>query len=123
MGKHKTAAQRLEAWESTPVVNVMNVLSGDDVARLHDLLLRLHMPANPVRAWTVCVERTRKLLGQQDYCWVGSGGRRFYVWELGDRVRLFAHNEQGLSFEVNEKLTPREQINELQAFVDRLEAQ
>jgi hypothetical protein len=123
MGKRKTAEQRLEAWESTPVLNVMNVLSGDDVARLHGLLLRLHMPARSIQARVPCVERTLALLGRQSYCWVGSGGRRFYVWELGDRVRLFAHNEQGLSFEVNEKLTPREQLSELQAFVDRVEAQ
>jgi len=119
--KRLTAEQRLAVWESTPVINTMHVMVKQDVDTLRRFLLRMHMPLKPPTLQ--CVARVRTQLGPQDYCWLGgSEGRRYYVWELnGDRARVFVHNEGGISFEVNPKLTPREHLHELRKFVARLE--
>ena len=116
----KTVWQRLAAWESTPVVNAMSTLDKPDADRLYKLLIRMHMPK--VRPTLSSVKRVQRQHGPQDYCWVGpSQRRRYYVWEFGDRARVFVHNVGGISFEVNEALPPIERLHELRKFVARME--
>jgi hypothetical protein len=110
-----TSEQRVSAWESTPVLNLFHYaqdsLRGNGVQLLH----RMH---HSTRDGLRCVDRVKYVLGEQDYVW--SSDRRHFVWEIGNRVRIFAHNVGGISFEVNVALSPDEAFHELEKFVARL---
>lgn len=114
-----TAEQQLAAWESTSIINTMNALSNNkDREELRDLATRMHLPKKRYKG--TCVDRVRSVLGKQSYCWNGS--QRYWVWEIGDEVRIFVSPVTGISFEVNEKLRAEDQLARLRVFVAILEA-
>ena len=98
-----TSEQKINAWTSTPMVNIMQY--DDD----HVYLSKFHMSLFKKRLTNErsAVQFMKDLFGKQDYCWTGS--RRYWIWEgktNGIRWRVFANNEYGIDIEISEYSTP-----------------
>jgi hypothetical protein len=93
------AEDRLDAWSSTPIINV---ISPEQCGVVAADCARMMFYRDPPRAGHV--QHMKHRLGRQSYCWTGE--YRFWVWELfGNKVRIFASDIQGVSFEVAEGQT------------------
>lgn len=113
----KKAEKMLDAWESTPVINI-GWMSGDQFT-VHELdvftrdLMRMHHELRP------CVESLTNRLGKRDYRWRGSEFF-FHVWEDPDhKWRVFAHDHHGVSFEVNTGLSKTDALNAFYEFMKK----
>jgi hypothetical protein len=109
-----TAEQYLDAWSSTPIVNVSNGIESDvELKRLNDTLMKLHFAPGLQRMTSL--QWMRKLFGRQKYCWTGS--QLNWVWELGD-MRIFV-SAKGCSFEVREDQTIENQLKSFYQFAQK----
>ena len=97
-----TSEQKIAAWTSTPMANIMQYDND------HGYLRKFHMALFKKRCFDErgAVQYMKDLLGKQDYCWTGS--RRYWIWEgrtEGIRWRVFANNERGIDIEISEYST------------------
>lgn len=103
------------AWESTPLINIMQ--RGDSALPVSwhmDLLdgtMAMHRALRPP------VDALKAKLGKQAFTWVGE--YRFWVWEGAD-WRVFASNIHGVSFEVREGLGREAALEAWNDFLSRV---
>lgn len=116
------AEQRLDAWVSTPIINIIQV-SPDFCGEVQRDRARVYSRCRISEAR--CVQWLKTRLGAQDYCWIGE--YRFWVWECSlpgvcrQSARIFASNIQGWSFEVNAKLSPEDSMKVWRDFICQVE--
>jgi hypothetical protein len=89
-------------WESTPMINLIDVrvLSDTEFKTYRDQTMQMHMASNKDGA----VKFHKSRLGRQKFTWTGSA--RNWIWE-GENWRVFA-SKRGTAFEVRANLTPEE---------------
>jgi len=110
-------ARARHAWDSTPLINVIQQ-NPRACREVSDTLIELaYTRPRHLDGRVGCVEWLKSKLGRQSYCW--NGEYRFWVWELYEkRVRVYASNIQGWSFEVRTGLRPHEAMGLWRKFVE-----
>ena len=93
---------KVEAWDSTPVINY-----GIDPSLVH------HGRGEPR------ITRHKRLLGKQSYTWTGE--YRYYVWEVPNLWRVFVNERQGVGFEVAARLTKEQAQAALDDYLEKMQ--
>lgn len=116
-----TANDRIAAWDSTPLSNVIQGNPSYCKTMYERRLQLTEARDQPSVPWL------KARLGPQSYCWQGE--YRYWVWEVDWeltvspplRYRVFASNIKGWSFEVQEGVSEFQAYAMWDCFVDRLE--
>jgi len=88
-------------WNSTPVINFVNGMEGNERNTFLDTLLKNSMAMHHAPGPKNCVTFMKEKLGRQKLTWMGSCKQ--WVWE-DENWRVFVNDDQGIAFEVRETL-------------------
>ena len=111
----KTAEQRMDDFPTDSFINFLNGASNELYIQIAREVFEMHMHLRSP------VKKLKKYLGKQDYTWNGSC-RRKWVWESKTQLwRVYADNDEGVSFEVKANFTHAEALEAWADFSKRIQ--
>lgn len=119
MGREVHIEAALNAWDSSPLSNLVNEMDEGQARVFRGAFYTFNRRVLSV-VGPFAVDRLTDVLGRQSYCWSGGFKGRLWVWELHEkRIRIFA-SRRVLSFEVRADLTLAEKLAEFWWLVEKL---